>query len=153
MSHNPQDCNTGRCASGLCVQPTTCTNRVKDGSEGDVDCGGLCDRQCGTGSTCGDANDCISNVCTGGRCVNAPTCSNGIKDARETDVDWWVPTDQCSEFACFQTQPTCCPRTILFACTCCSALTPTAPSASAFIPYVHACLRECIKLLVQCSLQ
>lgn len=78
------DCTTGSCLGGVCAQPTTCSNRVKDAGEGDVDCGGHCDRQCGVAGTCNLNSDCISNVCRYGACANAPTCYNNIKDSRET---------------------------------------------------------------------
>lgn len=79
-----QDCATGVCSGGICRQAATCTNRVRDDNEGDVDCGQVCDRQCGVGGTCQVDGDCISGVCRNGRCLDAPTCSNNIKDGRET---------------------------------------------------------------------
>jgi hypothetical protein len=78
------DCTTGSCLGGVCAQPTTCSNRVKDAGEGDVDCGGQCDRQCGVAGTCNLNSDCISNVCRYGTCASAPNCYNNIKDGRET---------------------------------------------------------------------
>lgn len=85
-----QDCVTGVCWQGKCGQPTYCTNGVKDGTESDVDCGGLCDVDCAVSQLCKANADCVSNVCTTGKCANAPTCSNGKKDGAETDVDWCV---------------------------------------------------------------
>uniref|UniRef100_A0A383VI98 Uncharacterized protein n=1 Tax=Tetradesmus obliquus TaxID=3088 RepID=A0A383VI98_TETOB len=82
-----RDCATGVCSGGICRQAATCTNRVRDDNEGDVDCGQVCDRQCGVGGTCQVDGDCISGVCRNGRCLDAPTCSNNIKDGRETDID------------------------------------------------------------------
>lgn len=55
-------CETGRCA-GAVADP--CHDRVQDGGETGVDCGGSC-----------------------GACVVAsPTCSDGVRDGLETDVD------------------------------------------------------------------
>jgi hypothetical protein len=81
----PQDCLSGVCGSNrVCLQPATCTNGLRDSNEGDVDCGALCDRQCGVSAACRVAADCISKVCTSGRCTDAPTCNNGLHDGRET---------------------------------------------------------------------
>lgn len=85
------DCATDTCSAGVCVQPLTCSNRVKDIGEGDVDCGGFCDRQCAVSSTCGASRDCSSEVCTAGKCTDAPTCRNGRQDGQETG-DGWSPT-------------------------------------------------------------
>jgi hypothetical protein len=78
------DCATDTCSAGVCVQPFTCSNRVKDIGEGDVDCGGICDRKCAVSSTCGTSRDCSSEVCTAGKCTDAPTCRNGRQDGQET---------------------------------------------------------------------
>ncbi len=48
-----------------------CTNRVKDGNEVDIDCGGTCG-PCGTDSKCGIPADCISNLCTNSVCKAQP---------------------------------------------------------------------------------
>jgi hypothetical protein len=46
-----------------------CDNDKKDGSETDVDCGGMCSRKCGTGKGCDDMSDCIAkNVCDASKC-------------------------------------------------------------------------------------
>ncbi len=78
------DCRTSNCTGNTCQQLLTCTNGVKDTTEGDVDCGWLCGRQCGVGATCRVAGDCISSVCTSGRCADAPTCTNNKMDGKET---------------------------------------------------------------------
>jgi hypothetical protein len=44
-------------------QPATCTNGLKDGAEGDVDCGGLCDRKCAEDKACRVGPDCGSASC------------------------------------------------------------------------------------------
>jgi len=75
------------CADGTCA-PTSapsCFDRVKNGTETDIDCGGDC-RGCVEGSTCVDAGDCETAGCTGGVC-DAASCTNGVHDSFESDVD------------------------------------------------------------------
>lgn len=62
----------------------TCRDRVKNGDETDVDCGGSC-QACWAGKTCGVPADCQSLACNG-TCA-APTCSDGVRDGYESDVD------------------------------------------------------------------
>ncbi|XXX74194.1 SUMF1/EgtB/PvdO family nonheme iron enzyme [Sorangium sp. So ce134] len=67
-----------------------CTNRVKDGNETDIDCGGDCD-PCLAGQTCAEPTDCFSRRCeesAGGvaTCAEAQ-CDNNVKDGDETDTD------------------------------------------------------------------
>jgi hypothetical protein len=48
----------------------TCTDGQKNGSETDVDCGGLCGG-CATGKVCSAKLDCGSYACSAGHCVDA----------------------------------------------------------------------------------
>ncbi len=76
------------CADGLCRSAppvSTCRNRLRDGSETDVDCGGSC-QACATAKSCGVPGDCQSAACDGGTC-RAPTCTDGVRDGYESDVD------------------------------------------------------------------
>jgi hypothetical protein len=75
------------CESGNCVGPPndTCYDRIHDGDETDLDCGGSC-LACPGDATCGDGADCQSGVCDLGRCV-APSCSDGRRDGYESDID------------------------------------------------------------------
>ena len=75
-------CESGRCAA---APADTCHDRVLDGDETDVDCGGSC-RPCIGGATCAQASDCETGACDGGVCA-APSCGNGLLDGFETDVD------------------------------------------------------------------
>ena len=59
---------------------------MRNGSEGDVDCGGSCAATCEAGRTCGAAADCASGVCTDGLC-QAPTCQDLVRNGDETDLD------------------------------------------------------------------
>lgn len=76
------------CAEGRCTNPApaaTCFDRVRNGSETDIDCGGSC-TTCTTAAACSSAADCESAACDGGSCA-APSCENGVRDGLETDVD------------------------------------------------------------------
>jgi hypothetical protein len=75
------------CPAGRCTDAPTepCFDRVLDGDETDVDCGGSCG-PCRTDAMCGDGADCDSQACDAGAC-RAPTCSDGLRDGFETDVD------------------------------------------------------------------
>lgn len=53
------DCNT---AFGRCVVPF-CTDKVKNGTETDVDCGGSCTTHCANGKACAVDKDCQSGNC------------------------------------------------------------------------------------------
>jgi len=81
----PADCTSNVCETGKCVPPT-CNDKIQDGSETDVDCGGSVCAGCPTGDKCKAATDCVSLVCTGGLC-QAPTATDNVKNDSETDVD------------------------------------------------------------------
>jgi hypothetical protein len=76
------------CAEGTCTQAAPqelCRDRVRDGDETDVDCGGSC-QPCAAAKQCIVAADCQSHACDAGRC-RAASCSNGVRDGYESDVD------------------------------------------------------------------
>lgn len=58
----PEDCQTGGCTNGRC-RAATCTDGVRDGFEGDTDCGAGCPK-CATGARCAANPDCVTNSCT-----------------------------------------------------------------------------------------
>lgn len=63
------------CAEGQCRTPrTSCFDRVLDGDELHVDCGGRCGG-CAEGATCTSPEDCESNTCSNGTCTR-PVCTN-----------------------------------------------------------------------------
>jgi len=76
------------CSDDACTRPTpapSCFDRVRNGDESDVDCGGSCGA-CPGGSACNTASDCDVHACDGGVC-RAPSCSDAIRDGFEIDVD------------------------------------------------------------------
>jgi hypothetical protein len=83
--------------------PTTtpaapCADRVKDGDESDVDCGGTnaaCPR-CPGGATCTVPEDCQTGGCENGRCRTA-TCTDGVRDGFEGDVDCGAGCPNCTD--------------------------------------------------------
>src|SRR6185503_11483213 len=64
----PLDCQSGVCMANVCQAPS-CTDVIKNGTETDVDCGGLCATKCATGKACVAGGDCQSNSCMAGVCV------------------------------------------------------------------------------------
>jgi hypothetical protein len=84
------------CADGTCATSigNTCFDRVHDGDETDVDCGGACGK-CPGDATCAIAADCQSNACNAGTCA-APTCSDGVKDGYEANVDCGTGCTGCA---------------------------------------------------------
>ena len=75
--------------------PSTCSDKVKDGTETDVDCGGAC-AKCANGLHCSQPLDCKDVVCTNGICgacgANTvcpigQTCIAGFCAACETNAD------------------------------------------------------------------
>ncbi len=86
------DCESRNCdtVSGTCVTPDTptCTDRMLNQDETDIDCGGAVCGGCGVGALCAAPRDCRSGRCTGGHCEAAPgTCTDGMENQDETDVD------------------------------------------------------------------
>ena len=76
-------CASGTCSTGSPIDG--CRDRVRNGDETDVDCGGSCQR-CAAALACGVADDCQTRACDAGRC-RAPTCGDGVRDGFESDVD------------------------------------------------------------------
>ncbi len=75
-------CEAGRCVTGAFDR---CFDRVFDGDESDLDCGGSCGA-CPGGATCGDGADCQTGICDGGSC-RAPTCTDGVGNGYESEID------------------------------------------------------------------
>lgn len=79
------DCADGLCMSNQCV-PATCADSIMNGSETDVDCGGVDCTPCADGLVCNIATDCQSGVCTSKVCT-PPSCMDMIDNGDETDID------------------------------------------------------------------
>jgi hypothetical protein len=76
-------CDSGDCA--LSTPADTCHDRIVDGDESDVDCGGSC-AKCPADENCRSVADCQTAGCDNGLC-RAPSCSDGVRDGIESDVD------------------------------------------------------------------
>ena len=61
------ECASGVCTAKKCAAPT-CSDKVKNGAETDVDCGGGTCPKCLDGRTCKTATDCSSGNCQSGTC-------------------------------------------------------------------------------------
>ena len=79
------------CASAVCAgtptvcKPPSCNDKVKNGLETDVDCGGGCPLGCGADKACSGNSDCTGGACSSSICL--PTCTDGVKNGAETAVD------------------------------------------------------------------
>ena len=69
-----------------CESEPTCSDGLKNGSEGDVDCGLSCGTPCADAMGCTVAGDCKSGVCAAGVCAG-PSCTDGIKNGTEVGTD------------------------------------------------------------------
>lgn len=69
------------CVSHVC-QPATCSDGIKNGGEGDEDCGGPCPAKCAIGMQCGGASDCVAGAHSSAACVSGTcglgTCTSGF---------------------------------------------------------------------------
>ncbi|MFM2153025.1 MAG: hypothetical protein RL199_1460, partial [Pseudomonadota bacterium] len=106
-----KDCASRICSAGTCRAATT-ADRVRNGEETDVDCGGSAAPACVSGRKCAQATDCASGACLSGVCVGklndacsspagcdaglsclksgkcgAGSCADGVVGPGETDVD------------------------------------------------------------------
>ncbi len=85
------DCPTGECTAGYCSVPWPCNDKLKDGQETDVDCGGPSAMPCANGRVCLADSDCWSRKCLGGKCGTKPalTLPGDLSDcAVYRDPDW-----------------------------------------------------------------
>jgi len=69
------------------VQPSqgSCDDRLVNGSETDIDCGGSC-QPCPNGRNCRQGSDCVVASCIDQTC-QAPHCVDQMLSEGETDVD------------------------------------------------------------------
>ncbi|MBI4703099.1 MAG: hypothetical protein HY744_18435 [Deltaproteobacteria bacterium] len=92
------DCVGGYWCVGLNCALPKCDDKVKDGQETDVDCGGPSCPGCGLGKACSQGSDCASGACTAGKCTE---CTPGAKDCLGS-----VPRT-CDPGGSWQTGPAC----------------------------------------------
>ncbi|MDX2091069.1 MAG: hypothetical protein SFX73_24630 [Kofleriaceae bacterium] len=85
-------CTSEGCGRGTVAEP--CRDRVHNGNETDVDCGGSC-QPCAPAKHCMMAADCQSNACDGGSCA-AWSCRNSLRDGYESDVDCGGACGECA---------------------------------------------------------
>jgi hypothetical protein len=78
-------CAEGRCIAAPPADP--CHDRVVDGDESDVDCGGSCPLPCAAALACRAPADCQSGTCAAAGACAAPSCRDGRRDGFESDVD------------------------------------------------------------------
>ena len=88
-------CGDGKACNGLGACVSTCQDRVKDGDETDIDCGGSC-APCPDQSACVVGSDCQSGVCEETTC-QASTCEDTVANGTETDVDCGGSCPACSD--------------------------------------------------------
>ena len=83
------DCVSGDCDPTLrqCIPAPSCSDRVRNGTETGIDCGGGVCPACPNGMSCNQDSDCQSDYCSSGLCSTASPCSNNVRDGNETDVD------------------------------------------------------------------
>ncbi|MBM4397526.1 MAG: hypothetical protein FJ087_17800 [Deltaproteobacteria bacterium] len=61
------DCPSGVCKNAKCA-PASCTDKVRNGGETGIDCGGPCPG-CPIGDPCNESGDCETGFCDGTKCV------------------------------------------------------------------------------------
>ncbi|MEM4263651.1 MAG: Ig-like domain-containing protein, partial [Candidatus Woesearchaeota archaeon] len=80
------DCDSLFCLNGTCEAPA-CDDRICNGRETDVDCGGAVCAKCALEKSCTEDADCESNKCKGAKCVIPDVCENEVLDGTESDID------------------------------------------------------------------
>jgi hypothetical protein len=69
-------------------QPESCTNGVEDGTESDVDCGGLICKKCAAGQKCESSSDCVFGPCK----IRLDTLSNVCPSVAPTSSPTLAPS-------------------------------------------------------------
>lgn len=63
-------CNQNQsCTGGQCVTIPSCSDNLKNGTETDTDCGGVCSNKCAVGNACSVDADCTTGICTANVCT------------------------------------------------------------------------------------
>ncbi len=63
-----------------------CSDRVRDGDESDVDCGGSCTVKCQNGKSCVASSDCKGAYCVNSICRSG-NCTDSYQNQDESDID------------------------------------------------------------------
>ena len=80
------DCSSGHCMMSKCTMAADlCKDKMKNGLETDVDCGGGMCPACDLTKACQKDTDCTSKTCFMGAC--ASSCGDMMQNGKETDVD------------------------------------------------------------------
>ncbi len=79
-------CADDVCGESIPDEPDQCEDGIFNGTESDIDCGGIDCGPCADGDTCLADADCESENCAAGLCEQ-PSCSDGIQNGTETGVD------------------------------------------------------------------
>ncbi|GEM_PF-6412102 len=103
------------------IQPVaTCSDKIKNGKETDVDCGGADCAKCATAKVCVANSDCSTNLCENSTCKVSPVppppptpavCGNGVKEGEEQcDDNNTKSNDGCSAICMTEQQQVCAPN-------------------------------------------
>ncbi len=84
----------------------TCNNKVKDGYESDVDCGGYC-IDCANGKSCILGLDCESKYCNPNNICSVPSCNDGWMNGEEVGFDCGGSCGKCNEDSSCTTNSDC----------------------------------------------
>ncbi len=97
------DCESAVCKMKLC-QPPQCNDKVRNGKETDVDCGGGlkgCPKKCEQGLLCENDQECTTNHCTDGVCCGVD-CTGLCEHCMRPDgvaPDGGAPAGACEPIA------------------------------------------------------
>ncbi|APR81445.1 Hypothetical protein A7982_06794 [Minicystis rosea] len=83
-----------------------CQDKVKNGAETGIDCGGGDCPRCSDGNPCNGADDCTSNYCFQGTCVT-PKCNDDMQNFGEVDLNCGGPCLPCADGKKCQTNTDC----------------------------------------------
>lgn len=86
------DCSgNSTCTDGKCESASSCSDRVKNGKESDVDCGGSSCKKCTVGKSCAANTDCFTSQCDADtkKCKGSVggSCRDLTQNQDETDAD------------------------------------------------------------------
>ena len=85
---------------GVVLSTPTCSDGVRNGDEGGVDCGGSICLPCTPDVACGEDADCGAERCPQGKC-SGPSCGDGVQDAGQCPDDAGCDTGaNCSSGVC-----------------------------------------------------